>query len=119
MEGTLLTWNDAFAWMVLVGEDIRLETRMEGVFSALLHSRSSLFAYQLNTVPISPAIVSFTPPTDCGDVGTWAGITLNLTVTSNGTQYDRLGILTFQARVWRVACGAFEQEGTIADAATL
>ncbi|KAI0928911.1 hypothetical protein AcW2_004771 [Taiwanofungus camphoratus] len=31
------------------------------------------------------------PPTDCGPVGSWAGISLNFTVTSNGTQYDRLG----------------------------
>ena len=31
------------------------------------------------------------PPTDCGAVGSWAGISLNFTVTSDGTQYDRLG----------------------------
>lgn len=43
-----------------------------------------------------PAIVQFSPPADCGEAGSWAGISLNLTVTSNGTQYDRLGVFTFQ-----------------------
>ncbi|THH10207.1 hypothetical protein EW145_g1493 [Phellinidium pouzarii] len=43
----------------------------------------------------TPAITNFTPPTDCGEVGSWAGISLNLTVTSNGTQFDRL--------VWRTS----------------
>ncbi|EIW85186.1 hypothetical protein CONPUDRAFT_87677 [Coniophora puteana RWD-64-598 SS2] len=51
-----------------------------------------------------PEIVQYTPPTDCGDAGSWAGITLNLTVTSNGTQYDRLGIFTFQnTEIWRTS----------------
>ncbi|OCH93367.1 hypothetical protein OBBRIDRAFT_885512 [Obba rivulosa] len=51
-----------------------------------------------------PEIVQFTPPTDCGPVGSWAGITLNFTVTSNGTQYDRLGIFTFQnVEIWRTS----------------
>ncbi|KAL7283571.1 LOW QUALITY PROTEIN: hypothetical protein ACG7TL_003006 [Trametes sanguinea] len=35
------------------------------------------------------------PPTDCGPPGSWAGISLNFTVTSNGTQFDRL--------VWRTS----------------
>ncbi|CAL1705060.1 unnamed protein product [Somion occarium] len=49
-----------------------------------------------------PEIVQFTPPTDCGPVGSWAGISLNFTVTSNGTQFDRLGIFTFQnVEIWR------------------
>lgn len=38
----------------------------------------------------------YRPPTNCGPIGSWAGITLNFTVTSNGTQFDRLGIFTFQ-----------------------
>lgn len=29
-------------------------------------------------------IVRIRPPTDCGSIGSWAGISLNLTVTSNG-----------------------------------
>ncbi|KXN89258.1 Peptide-N4-(N-acetyl-beta-glucosaminyl)asparagine amidase A [Leucoagaricus sp. SymC.cos] len=44
------------------------------------------------------------PPTDCGEPGTWAAITLNFTVTSNGTQFDRLGIFTFQnVEIWRTS----------------
>lgn len=38
----------------------------------------------------------YSPPLDCGEPGSWAAITLNFTVTSNGTQYDRLAIFTFQ-----------------------
>ncbi|KAF8163305.1 peptide N-acetyl-beta-D-glucosaminyl asparaginase amidase A-domain-containing protein [Crassisporium funariophilum] len=52
----------------------------------------------------SAEIVEFTPPTDCGPVGSWAAITLNFTVTSNGTQFDRLGIFTFQnVEIWRTS----------------
>ncbi|VDB82919.1 unnamed protein product [Peniophora sp. CBMAI 1063] len=52
----------------------------------------------------APAVVDYTPPTDCGDIGSWAGISLNFTVTSNGTQYDRLGIFTFQnVEIWRTS----------------
>ncbi|KAH8117599.1 peptide N-acetyl-beta-D-glucosaminyl asparaginase amidase A-domain-containing protein [Phellopilus nigrolimitatus] len=52
----------------------------------------------------TPAIANFTPPTDCGEVGSWVGISLNLTVTSNGTQFDRLGIFTFQnTEIWRTS----------------
>lgn len=53
--------------------------------------------FQLLTLAsASPAIVDLVPPTDCGTPGSWAAITLNLTVTSNGTQFDRLGIFTFK-----------------------
>ncbi|KZV71668.1 hypothetical protein PENSPDRAFT_751612 [Peniophora sp. CONT] len=51
-----------------------------------------------------PVIVDYTPPTDCGDVGSWAGISLNFTATSNGTQYDRLGVFTFHnVEIWRTS----------------
>ncbi|KAK7693712.1 hypothetical protein QCA50_003284 [Cerrena zonata] len=51
-----------------------------------------------------PEIVQFTPPTECGEPGSWAGISLNFTVTSNGTQFDRLGIFTFQnVEFWRTS----------------
>ncbi|KAF8990702.1 hypothetical protein BDZ89DRAFT_1086977 [Hymenopellis radicata] len=44
------------------------------------------------------------PPTDCGPVGSWSAITLNFTVTSNGTQFDRLGIFTFKnVEIWRTS----------------
>ncbi|KAF8964688.1 peptide N-acetyl-beta-D-glucosaminyl asparaginase amidase A-domain-containing protein [Flammula alnicola] len=49
-------------------------------------------------------VVQFEPPTDCGPVGSWAAVTLNFTVTSNGTQFDRLGIFTFQnVEIWRTS----------------
>ncbi|KAI0273633.1 peptide N-acetyl-beta-D-glucosaminyl asparaginase amidase A-domain-containing protein [Gloeopeniophorella convolvens] len=49
-------------------------------------------------------VVQFRPPTDCGAPGSWAGISLNFTVTSNGTQFDRLGIFTFQnVEIWRTS----------------
>ncbi|KAL4067629.1 peptide N-acetyl-beta-D-glucosaminyl asparaginase amidase A-domain-containing protein [Scleroderma citrinum] len=48
-----------------------------------------------------PEIVQYTPPTDCGEPGSWAAVTLNFTVTSNGTQYDRLGVFTFHnTEIW-------------------
>ncbi|KAJ4487950.1 peptide N-acetyl-beta-D-glucosaminyl asparaginase amidase A-domain-containing protein [Lentinula aciculospora] len=51
-----------------------------------------------------PEVVEYTPPTDCGEVGSWAAVTLNFTVTSNGTQFDRLGIFTFQnVEIWRTS----------------
>ncbi|KAJ7774606.1 peptide N-acetyl-beta-D-glucosaminyl asparaginase amidase A-domain-containing protein [Mycena maculata] len=51
-----------------------------------------------------PEIVEFSPPTDCGAPGSWAAVTLNFTVTSNGTQFDRLGIFTFQnVEIWRTS----------------
>ncbi|RDB21369.1 Peptide-N4-(N-acetyl-beta-glucosaminyl)asparagine amidase A [Hypsizygus marmoreus] len=52
----------------------------------------------------SAEVVELTPPTECGPLGSWAAITLNLTVTSNGTQYDRLGHFTFQnVEIWRTS----------------
>jgi len=52
----------------------------------------------------SPAIVQYSPPSDCGSVGSWAGISLNFTATSNGTQYDRLGTFTFHdVEIWRTS----------------
>ncbi|CAK5281947.1 unnamed protein product [Mycena citricolor] len=50
------------------------------------------------------ALADYTPPTDCGEPGTWAAISLNFTVTSNGTQFDRLGVFTFQnVEIWRTS----------------
>ncbi|KAF8172815.1 peptide N-acetyl-beta-D-glucosaminyl asparaginase amidase A-domain-containing protein [Mycena galopus ATCC 62051] len=47
-------------------------------------------------------VVQYTPPTDCGTPGSWAAATLNFTVTSNGTQLDRLAVFTFQnVEIWR------------------
>ncbi|GLB34951.1 putative peptide N-acetyl-beta-D-glucosaminyl asparaginase amidase A [Lyophyllum shimeji] len=52
----------------------------------------------------SAEVVELTPPIDCGPLGSWAAITLNLTVTSNGTQFDRLAHFTFQnVEIWRTS----------------
>ncbi|KAJ3883467.1 peptide N-acetyl-beta-D-glucosaminyl asparaginase amidase A-domain-containing protein [Lentinula edodes] len=57
-----------------------------------------------NSFVDGPAITQLSPPEDCGPVGSWAAITLNLTVTSNGTQFDRLGIFTFHnVEIWRTS----------------
>ncbi|KAJ3744684.1 peptide-N4-(N-acetyl-beta-glucosaminyl)asparagine amidase A [Lentinula detonsa] len=57
-----------------------------------------------NSFADGPAITQLNPPQDCGSVGSWAAITLNLTVTTNGTQFDRLGIFTFHnAEIWRTS----------------
>ncbi|KZT26436.1 hypothetical protein NEOLEDRAFT_1162094 [Neolentinus lepideus HHB14362 ss-1] len=61
-----------------------------------------------------PEIVQYRPPANCGEAGTWAGISLNFTVTSNGTQYDRLGIFTFQnVEIWRTSTPEPTQDGII------
>ncbi|THU91154.1 hypothetical protein K435DRAFT_841150 [Dendrothele bispora CBS 962.96] len=52
----------------------------------------------------SAEVVQLEPPTDCGPVGSWAAITLNFTASINGTQFDRLGIFTFQnVEIWRTS----------------
>ncbi|GAW10338.1 peptide-n4-(n-acetyl-beta-glucosaminyl) asparagine amidase a [Lentinula edodes] len=57
-----------------------------------------------NSFVDGPAITQLSPPEDCGPVGSWAAITLNLTVTTNGTQFDRLGIFTFHnVEIWRTS----------------
>ncbi|KAH9169252.1 peptide N-acetyl-beta-D-glucosaminyl asparaginase amidase A-domain-containing protein [Lactarius sanguifluus] len=49
-----------------------------------------------------PAIVKYKPPTNCGTPNTWAGVTLTLTATTNGTQYPRLAFFNFQnVEIWR------------------
>ncbi|KAH9008581.1 peptide N-acetyl-beta-D-glucosaminyl asparaginase amidase A-domain-containing protein, partial [Lactarius deliciosus] len=49
-----------------------------------------------------PEIVQYTPPTGCSTPNQWGGITLNFTVTSNGTQLPRFAFFTFQnVEIWR------------------
>ncbi|KAH9062603.1 peptide N-acetyl-beta-D-glucosaminyl asparaginase amidase A-domain-containing protein [Lactarius deliciosus] len=51
---------------------------------------------------IDPEIVQYTPPTGCSTPNVWGGITLTLTVTSNGTQLPRFAFFTFQnVEIWR------------------
>ncbi|KAI9566425.1 peptide N-acetyl-beta-D-glucosaminyl asparaginase amidase A-domain-containing protein [Boletus coccyginus] len=61
-----------------------------------------------------PETVQYSPPTDCGEPGSWAAVTLNFTVTSNGTQYDRLGVFTFQnTEIWRTSTPEPTHDGII------
>lgn len=41
--------------------------------------------------------MDYEPPGECGDGTTWQAIVLNITATSNGTQYDRLSVRFFRA----------------------
>ncbi|CAE6530645.1 unnamed protein product [Rhizoctonia solani] len=51
-----------------------------------------------------PEVVEYKPPTDCGEIGKWAGISLNWTATSQGRQYDRLAGVTFHnVEIWRTS----------------
>lgn len=46
----------------------------------------------------APAVVPYTPPGDaaCGPVGKWAAVTMNLSVSATGTQYDRLAVESYR-----------------------
>ncbi|KAF8077943.1 peptide N-acetyl-beta-D-glucosaminyl asparaginase amidase A-domain-containing protein [Lyophyllum atratum] len=62
------------------------------------------FAFSFGRKINSAEVVQLVPPTDCGPLGSWAAITLNLTMTSNGTQFDRLAHFTFQnVEIWRTS----------------
>ncbi|KIM33130.1 hypothetical protein M408DRAFT_61343 [Serendipita vermifera MAFF 305830] len=61
-----------------------------------------------------PEVVQYTPPIDCGSIGSWAGISLNWTATSNGTQYDRLAGVTLQnVEIWRTSTSEPTLKGII------
>ncbi|KAK7064714.1 peptide N-acetyl-beta-D-glucosaminyl asparaginase amidase A-domain-containing protein [Favolaschia claudopus] len=64
----------------------------------------------------APAVVDYIPPTDesCGEVGKWAAISMNLSVYSIGTQYDRLGaIYLSHSEIWRTSSAEPTKTGTI------
>ncbi|KAF5361623.1 hypothetical protein D9758_007375 [Tetrapyrgos nigripes] len=64
----------------------------------------------------APAVVPYSPPTDadCGERGKWAAISLNLTVYSIGTQYDRLGVIYLsQTEIWRTSSAEPTKTGTV------
>ncbi|KAL0956183.1 hypothetical protein HGRIS_002343 [Hohenbuehelia grisea] len=64
----------------------------------------------------APAVVPYTPPTarNCGKVGEWAAISLNLTVYSKGTQYDRLSaIYLAHTEIWRSSSAEPTKTGTV------
>ncbi|KAJ7642299.1 peptide N-acetyl-beta-D-glucosaminyl asparaginase amidase A-domain-containing protein [Mycena rosella] len=64
----------------------------------------------------APAVVEYIPPThsSCGEVGKWATISLNLSVYSIGTQYDRLSaIYLSHSEIWRSSSAEPTKTGTI------
>ncbi|KAK1229550.1 hypothetical protein PQX77_007376 [Marasmius sp. AFHP31] len=64
----------------------------------------------------NPTVVPYSPPTaeDCGEVGQWAAISLNLSVSCIGTQYDRLGsIYLSHVEIWRTSSAEPTKTGTI------
>ncbi|KAH9456459.1 hypothetical protein Pst134EB_012656 [Puccinia striiformis f. sp. tritici] len=61
-----------------------------------------------------PANTSYSPPRGCGRAGSWASVIFNLTATSVGTQYDRLGMLYLNdIEVWRTSTAEPTKEGII------
>ncbi|KAF9456805.1 peptide N-acetyl-beta-D-glucosaminyl asparaginase amidase A-domain-containing protein [Collybia nuda] len=63
----------------------------------------------------TPAVIRYAPPTSpsCGEIGKWAAITLNLTVSSAGTQYDRLSaIYLSHTEIWRSSSAEPTKTGT-------
>ncbi|KIY64392.1 hypothetical protein CYLTODRAFT_401965 [Cylindrobasidium torrendii FP15055 ss-10] len=63
-----------------------------------------------------PAVVPYSPPSDpsCGEVGQWAAISLNLSVYSIGTQYDRFGsIYLSHVEIWHTSSAEPTKTGTI------
>ncbi|KAH9443464.1 hypothetical protein Pst134EA_032654 [Puccinia striiformis f. sp. tritici] len=61
-----------------------------------------------------PANTSCSPPRGCGRAGSWASVIFNLTATSVGTQYDRLGMLYLNdIEVWRTSTAEPTKEGII------
>ncbi|GAA5902623.1 hypothetical protein JCM5296_000725 [Sporobolomyces johnsonii] len=62
----------------------------------------------------SPALAKYKPPTACGPASSWASIVLNLTVTSNGTQFDRLASLSLaNVEIWRTSTAEPTRSGII------
>ncbi|KAH8925071.1 hypothetical protein BT69DRAFT_1260721 [Atractiella rhizophila] len=58
-----------------------------------------------------PAVTEYTPPSKCEN---WAAVTLNITVTSNGTQFDRLGLLYLNdVEIWRTSTAEPTRAGII------
>ncbi|KAG0151623.1 hypothetical protein CROQUDRAFT_719785 [Cronartium quercuum f. sp. fusiforme G11] len=61
-----------------------------------------------------PARVAYSPPTNCGEAGTWASVVFNLTTTSQGTQYDRLGLMYLNnVEIWRTSTAEPTRKGII------
>ncbi|CAE6344582.1 unnamed protein product [Rhizoctonia solani] len=75
-----------------------------------------LLKYAFGNSYDAPAIVPYSPPNDkeCGIVGSWGAVVGNLTVYSNGTQYDRLSSLYLDhVEIWRHSSAEPTKTGTV------
>ncbi|KAG9090288.1 hypothetical protein FS749_000667 [Ceratobasidium sp. UAMH 11750] len=64
----------------------------------------------------TPTVVPYSPPSgkECGVVGRWGGVVGNLTVYSNGTQYDRLSsVYLDHVEIWRHSSAEPTKTGTV------
>ncbi|KAG9095272.1 hypothetical protein FRC06_009968 [Ceratobasidium sp. 370] len=64
----------------------------------------------------TPAVVPYSPPSgkECGVVGHWGSVVGNLTVYSNGTQYDRLSsVYLDHVEIWRHSSAEPTKTGTV------
>ncbi|KAH7345423.1 peptide N-acetyl-beta-D-glucosaminyl asparaginase amidase A-domain-containing protein [Rhizoctonia solani] len=80
------------------------------------HCTVELLKYAFGNSYDAPAVVSYSPPTskDCGTVGNWGAVVGNLTVYSNGTQYDRLSSLYLDhVEIWRHSSAEPTKTGTV------
>ncbi|CUA70516.1 Peptide-N4-(N-acetyl-beta-glucosaminyl)asparagineamidase A [Rhizoctonia solani] len=80
------------------------------------HCTVELLKYAFGNSYDAPAVVSYSPPTskDCGSVGSWGTVVGNLTVYSNGTQYDRLSSLYLDhVEIWRHSSAEPTKTGTV------
>ncbi|CAE6467831.1 unnamed protein product [Rhizoctonia solani] len=80
------------------------------------HCTVELLKYAYGNSYDAPAVVPYSPPTskDCGAVGSWGAVVGNLTVYSNGTQYDRLSSLYLDhVEIWRHSSAEPTKTGTV------
>ncbi|EUC61988.1 peptide-N4-(N-acetyl-beta-glucosaminyl)asparagine amidase A [Rhizoctonia solani AG-3 Rhs1AP] len=80
------------------------------------HCTVELLKYAFGNSYDAPAVVSYSPPTskECGNVGNWGAVVGNLTVYSNGTQYDRLSSLYLDhVEIWRHSSAEPTKTGTV------
>ncbi|KAF8597265.1 hypothetical protein BDV93DRAFT_527564 [Ceratobasidium sp. AG-I] len=80
------------------------------------HCTVELLRYAFGNSYDAPAIVPYSPPNskDCGTVGQWGAVVGNLTVYSNGTQYDRLSSLYLDhVEIWRHSSAEPTKTGTV------
>ncbi|PLW51828.1 hypothetical protein PCASD_00823 [Puccinia coronata f. sp. avenae] len=73
-----------------------------------------LLTYTFGNSYGKPANASCSPPKKCGEPRDWASVIFNLTTTSIGSQYDRLGRLYFDdIEIWRTSTAEPTKTGIV------